>query len=434
MEYCRVSQHAGSNADANGDKGIVKKFRKGAKIMFTKKILAILVFAFLFVVSETGAQTSSTFISDLKAPVKIIYAARQGYFLVSEAGIPTVPNSGRISIVTSDGSRLTLLDNLPSGPSTPEGGPSGPSALWLDGNTLYIAIGAGNAVLNGPAPGTEIPNPNPNSPLFSSVLELRLPLPSGFLLNRLDYQLQPGDHARLANGETITLGFFRQRAALRLLANFPDFTPNPRPDLPTNVRASNPFGLVAAGSKLYVADASQNSVRTVNLADGATETFFTFPPRANPTPPPPVSEAVPDSLRLFGNKLLVTFLTGFPFPAGLADVRQIDLETGAESQLIGGLRMAMDVLPAAANNAFCHAFYTLEFSTNPTANAPGRLQRFNSPGATPTLISNSLISPTSMALHPPSGDLLVTEIFPGRITRISNIPASATDDQSISGR
>jgi hypothetical protein len=398
--------------------------------MFTKKILAILVFAFLFFVSETGAQTSSTFVSGLKAPVKIIYAARQGYFLVSEAGIPTVPNSGRISIVTNDGSRFTLLDNLPSGPSTPEGGASGPSALWFDDNTLYIAIGAGNAVLNGPAPGTEIPNPNPNSPLFSSVLELRLPFLSGFRLNRSDYQLQPGDHARLANGETIALGFFRQRATLRLLANFPDFTPNPRPDVPNNVRASNPFGLVAAGSKLYVADASQNSLRTVNLADGATETFFTFPPRANPTPPPPVSEAVPDSLRLFGNKLLVTFLTGFPFPAGLADVRQIDLETGAESQLIGGLRMAMDVLPAAANNAFCHAFYTLEFSTNPTANAPGRLQRFNSPGATPTVISNSLISPTSMALHPSSGDLLVTEIFPGRITRISNIPSATTEESA----
>jgi len=67
-------------------------------------------------------------------------------------------------------------------------------------------------------------------------------------------------------------------------------------------------------------------------------------------------------------------------------------------------------------------FYTLEVSTSITTGAPGRLQRFTSPGGTPTVISNTLISPTSMALHPPSGDLLVTEIFPGRITRISNIP------------
>jgi hypothetical protein len=51
--------------------------------------------------------------------------------------------------------------------------------------------------------------------------------------------------------------------------------------------------------------------------------------------------------------------------------------------------------------------------------APGRLRRHDLLNQQSTVISNSLITPTSMALHLPSGDLLITEIFPGRITRIS---------------
>jgi hypothetical protein len=239
------------------------------------------------------------------------------------------------------------------------------------------------------------------------------------------YQIQSADHARLANGEAVTLGNAKNRATLQMVANFPDYTPNPRPDVPNNVRNSNPFGLVGFGNKLYVADAAQNQIRTVSLENGQIETFFTYPSRPNPLPGPPFVEAVPDSLRLFGNSLLISFLTGFPFPAGVADVRQIDLESGAESQLIGGLRMAIDVLPVA--NGFCHLFYTLEFQSNPTVPASGRIQRFTSPGGTPTVIVNNLTTPTSLALHPPSGDLLVTEIFAGRITRISNI--STTNDE-----
>jgi hypothetical protein len=99
------------------------------------------------------------------------------------------------------------------------------------------------------------------------------------------------------------------------------------------------------------------------------------------------------------------------------------LDTGAESQIIGGLTAAIDVLPVNGDG-FCTTFYTLEFSTNMLAGAPGRLMRYESVGATPTVISNTLISPTSIARHPASGDILVTETFPGRITRISNLPAS----------
>ncbi|MEP6923175.1 MAG: hypothetical protein ABI954_01810, partial [Pyrinomonadaceae bacterium] len=276
--------------------------------MFRSKTFAITVFAmFLLVsfVSETGAQTATTFVTGLQNPNKIIYSERYSVFFVSEAGPSTTANSGRISVVTNDGAVYPILVGLPSGPAAPNGDASGPSAMWFDGNSLYIAIGVGNATINGQAPGSEIPNPNPNSPIFSSILELKLPLHGR--LSGHSYQIQPADHTRLANGETLYLGFAQYRATLRLITNFPDYTPNPRPDVPNNVRNSNPFGLVGAGSKLYVADAAQNQIRTVSLINGETEVYFNYPPRVNPLPGPPVIDPVPTSLRLFGNSLLVTF-------------------------------------------------------------------------------------------------------------------------------
>lgn len=395
--------------------------------MSGKRILLLATAAFFIsIFSNVGvqAQLSSVLVAGMKRPVKIIYAQKHGFFLVSENGDVQTPNSGRLSIVTNEGGRFTLIDGLPSGPTPPNLDNSGPSAMVVQGDKIYIAIGNGNATLNGPAQGSEIPNPNPNSPIFSSVLEFRFP-PLGFRLGRTEYQLAPGDHARLANGETILLGDLgAPKAQLRLIADFPNFTPAPRPDVPNNVRPSNPFGLALHANTLYVADAAQNNIRTIDLAGNTVGTLITYPFRPNPTPVgPPFIEPVPDSLRLFGNKLLVTFLTGFPFPTGAANVRQYDLDSGVESQLIGGLTSAIDVLPFDATG-FCSSFYTLEYSTNMLMGAPGRLQRFDTPGGQPTLVSNTLATPTSMARHPASGDLLVTEISPGRITRISNIPAA----------
>lgn len=388
-------------------------------------LIVITVFMTVFAHAQVGAQTTSVFIAGMKFPQKIIYAPQKGYFLVSEAGAPNVPNNGRISIVTTAGARFTLLDGLPSGAAPPGGEPSGPSALWIEGNKLYIAIGNGNSTLAGPAPGSEIPNPNPNSPIFSSVLEYTFPAFESPLSRDRDDVLTRADHIRLANGETVVLNkagllgaSFLPPATIRVVANFPDFTPSFRPGIPNNVRPSNPFGLALRADTLYVTDAAQNNIRTVDLDDGSIGTLIAYPPRVNPLMfGPPVIDAVPDSLRLFGNKLLVTFLTGFPFPPGFAEARQFDLDTNTDSPLIGGLTAAIDVLPV---NDSGNSFYTLEFSTNMLMGAPGRLQRFDLPNA-PTVITNALISPTSMAKHPANGSLLVTEIFTGRIMRV-NIP------------
>jgi hypothetical protein len=68
----------------------------------------------------------------------------------------------------------------------------------------------------------------------------------------------------------------------------------------------------------------------------------------------------------------------------------------------------------------------LEFSTNMTEQAPGRL-RLVTPSGASTIIAEGLPTPTSMAVDQTTGEVFITHIFPGFITRIqaaAALPAS----------
>jgi hypothetical protein len=255
------------------------------------------------------------------------------------------------------------------------------------------------------------------------------------------FALTTSDHAALKGGSRLTLSNGRgDKMTVEMVADFPDFEAAPRPDFSDNVHVSNPFGVAANGTLLYVIDASLNKVFTVGADSGAVSTLATFAPFTNPLPfGPPVIDAVPDSIRLFGDQLLVPTLTGFPFPAGVAQVKQVNTITGEQRALIGNLTTAIDVLPvrvppedeggqplalksvgvgalrSAADGA---RYFVLQFSTDFLQNAPGRLLLFDSADATPSVIAAPLISPTSLARDPKTDDLFVTEIFPGLVVRV----------------
>jgi hypothetical protein len=117
----------------------------------------------------------------------------------------------------------------------------------------------------------------------------------------------------------------------------------------------------------------------------------------------------------------VTLLTGFPFNPGAASVQVVDLHEWTAQPFISGLTMAIDVL------ALDHAkgpFLVLEHASRfdpaavPPFVGPGRLLRFDRRTSVPIVVSNTLISPTSMAYDPVTQELFVTEIGPGRIIRI----------------
>jgi len=355
----------------------------------------------------------SVLTNGLNSPIKIIFST-SGNLLVAEQG--NGPNTGRISIIDKDsGTRRTLIDGLPSAFAAPNNDPSGPSGLAMRGRTLYVAIGLGDAVLNGPLPASFVPNPNPSSALFSSVISIHFS--AGSEMNTNGFTLSLSDQITLKNGATVNLdNGGGDKMSIKLVVDFPDYVPEPRPGLPNGVRQSNPFGLAIHGEQLYVPDASANTVRAVDIETGTFSTLTTFGPLPNNRGfGPPVVEAVPDSVRLTGKQLLVTLLTGFPFPIGNSQVRAVDIETGTSTPFITGLTSAIDSLPDGDGG-----FLTLEFSTNMLApSTPGRLSFYASPAATPMVIANCLITPTSMAQKAKAADIFVTEIFTGRVIKIT---------------
>ncbi|MDQ3254339.1 MAG: ScyD/ScyE family protein [Acidobacteriota bacterium] len=365
--------------------------------------------------------------SGLRLPLGITQS-NQNNLLVSETGT-TALHSGRISIVDLDGNRRTLLDGLPSGINDVNE-PSGPAGLFLRGRTLYVAIGVGDVALIGrnsmgqPIPGTAVPNPNgPSSPIFSSILAVHFSAnvekrTGGFTLSFADQQaLAAGERVRLSNGGG-------DKITIELVANFPDFTPNPLPFFPPNVRVSNPFDLVAVGNQLYVTDGGMNLIWQVDISTGAFSTLATFPPIPNPlfgTIGGPVVEAVPTGIADSDGQLLVTLFLGFPFPPNVSVVEQVDPQTGDHAPLITGLKTAIDVLPIKEGGDT--DYLVLQHTSGvgppfvPPFLRPGLLLHFETPDGPPTVIANCLNRPTSMTLDEKTGTLYVTE-FAGRLVAI----------------
>lgn len=386
-----------------------------------RSIITTLALALACMTTSVTANAQSapvTFTAGLKAPTRLV-SLGQNNLAVTEAG--NGPNTGRISLIDRNGLRRTLIDGLPSGINqVGNNAPSGPSGLDLSGRTLFVVIGAGDNPLVGPAAGSELPNPNPSSPILASVLAFHCS-------NRVDkmtggFTLTMPNQLTLKNGGEVTLtNASGERLTIELVADLPDYVAEPRPDVPNNVRSGNPFGVVVTGNLLYVVDASLNTLYKIDANNGAIDRLVNFAPLQNPLPfGPPRIDAVPNSVRLSGDQLLVSFLTGFPFPPGAAEVRKVNFDTGANETLLGNLTSAIDVLPMR-NSRGTARYFTLEFSTDMLAQpaAPGRLRQFDAPGSSSIVVADNLISPTSLARDQKSGDLFVTEIFTGRIMKIA---------------
>ena len=356
----------------------------------------------------------TTLTGGLQGPTKIIQTPL-GNLIVAETG-PAIPNSGRVSIVGLDGTRRTLLGGLPSGENS-NGDFAGTQGVFLHGRTLYVLNGEGNATLPGPIQGTELPNPNPNSPILSSVLAIHFSAAAE--QNTTGYVLTAVDHQALKNGAILKLGNGGgDKITVKLIADFPNFVPDPLPFFQPNVRHSNPFGILGVDDQLYVVDGGRNAVIKVNITDGSFSVLTAFPPIPNPAPVgPPVIEAVPTSIREYQGRLLVTLFRGFPFLSGNADVVSVDPATGSILPFIDGLTSAIDVLPVKKKGT--KSFLTLEISVDFLNGLPGRLQRFATPAGPGVPISNCLIGPSNMVRDEKTNTLYITSIFTGQIIQIT---------------
>jgi hypothetical protein len=221
------------------------------------------------------------------------------------------------------------------------------------------------------------------------------------------------DHQALYDGEKlIRLDAQGQKITIELIVNFPDYVAEPLPTLATNVRHSHPYGVVADEEFLYVVDGGFNLVHKADIETGVFATLVSFPTTPNPLfgiLGPPRSENVPTSICWHGDQLLVTLLNGFPFVAGLSEIRQIDPVTGDSFGLIQGLASAVDVIPLTKDGAPA-GFLTLEYSLAHLTLGPGRLQLFDAEATPVAVLSSALITPASMVYDRKAGCVIVGEI------------------------
>ena len=375
---------------------------------------------FLVAPSPTAAQVcpGTTVATGLRMPLGIAETPL-GNLLVSESGTATL-HSGRISILSSDGSRRTLVDGLPSGPND-IGEPSGPAGIVMRGRTAYVLIGVGNAVLPGPIPTSHLPNPNVSSPLFSSVLAIHFSAAveqktAGFTMSQADQQaLADGAPVVLSNGRGDTI-------KIELVTDFPDYIQ--RTDVPSLVRASNPFGIVVVANALYVTDGSRNLVWAVDLASGAHEPLAEFPPVANPLfgvpglPGGPTVEAVPTGITYVDGRLLIALLRGLPFPANTSTIVEVDPSTGEQASVISGLKTAIGVIQTADRADADYLVLQHSSGPGPFFGGPGVVLHVDSPGSTPAVLANCLTRPSSFVLNEKTGTLYVVEIG-GRLVALT---------------
>jgi hypothetical protein len=110
---------------------------------------------------------------------------------------------------------------------------------------------------------------------------------------------------------------------------------------------ANPVDLEFDGLSLLVADAGGNSLNRVNVL-GRISNVAVFPNRPgipNPFGGPPVDmQAVPTAVEVASNgDILVSQLTGFPFPTGGANIYRVDRRSGKVTVAYSGFTNIMDM-------------------------------------------------------------------------------------------
>lgn len=187
---------------------------------------------------------------------------------------------------------------------------------------------------------------------------------------------------------------------------------------------SNPEGLMALGADYIAVDAGGNSLLRIG-SGRQISTLATFGPRDVPAPPflglPPGAtipmQAVPTSVAQGPDgALYVGQLTGFPFPAGAANVWRVPAEGGEPEVFASGFTNIIGVAFDAAGR-----LHVLQIGAGfagpggPPLLAPGRLVRVEASGARTVLYEN-LYYPGGLAIGP-DGAAYVTNngIVPGPV-------------------
>jgi hypothetical protein len=223
-----------------------------------------------------AAVAVSLFVS-LVAQAELIFTPR-GNLLVARAA------TGSVSVIHRPTNRATVVfTGLPN-----------PSGLAMRGNTLYVLIPTSIVSFTFDYAIDDHPD-------FEDDIPAAIALHEGHL-------------AALAAGQTVQVAspLFRFKAVAKKVASFDD-------------PASSPSGMVLLGNALYVLDTGRTAVHKVDLATGAISTVADL------------TGAVPASIRLDGDRLLVTV------SSGSSSVFAIDPDIGTLIPVLTGAINAIDV-------------------------------------------------------------------------------------------
>jgi hypothetical protein len=216
---------------------------------------------------------------------------------VSEAGSGT-GNTGRVSVITQDGTRYTAVEGFPS-VIDPEGNASGLNHLYLQDGVLYILHGANGRL---------------------------------YRLDVNDYQIgdEPFDADDLEYDE---IGEF--------VSSYPWEVP---------IDETNPFNLTAGpNGDLFIVDAGANAIIRRQTGTGELSVFASFPDLDNPSGVgPPAIDVVPTGIAYDGKNFYVSALTGFPFLPGYSRIYRVDRD-GNVSEYQTGFTSLTDLELGAAN-------------------------------------------------------------------------------------
>jgi hypothetical protein len=158
-----------------------------------------------------------------------------------------------------------------------------------------------------------------------------------------------------------------------------------------------------------------NTVVQVSVSTGRAKTLVRFPSAPSPSPAAIMSEAVPTSVRAYGDRLLVSLLSGGPFVDGASRVMDVDPVTGAAAPFLTLLASTIDVLHRTkASGAW--QFLVLEYSTALLQGKPGRLLVYNTPDS--QIMADNLPTPSAMAFDQATGKLYVTSRGDGTVVMI----------------
>lgn len=343
--------------------------------------------------------SAQPFATGLQFPQRLLFTPA-GNLLVSEGGTPE-PNSGRVSLVDRSGNRRSLLEGLPSGPAHFTF-PFGPTGMALDGRTLYLLIGEGDLFAGSP-PNFGINFNGPSSPIFSSILKIQFSrdpdeIQAPFRLTSVSHwALLDGWDERFENGAG-------DRVTVQLLTAFRPLVRNVLGG-GERVRQSDPNSVVLDGSKryLYVSDSGGETISRVDITTGRALTVIRFEPHRRATPAGTVLvDNVPTGLCWSGERLLVGFLSGGPFPAEEASVSAVDPVSATTALFAGGLTAVTDIACIRGSGGG-PGVVAAEFTTG--QGPSGRIKVHD--GSTSRIVASGIQAPTGVAVDPRTGEVYV---------------------------